>query len=154
MNESTELHVVHFTPGSFVELDDPMTGERRLVLVAETGTEFVDYVDYDNPPTALAILNVLNPAEWGDYRSISTDMMLAGDLERYQAFSDFILELCKTPAAGDTLTFNRAAKWACDHGEYHVQKAAKAGMVATAEARARQAAISQQAAEWVAAGAV
>lgn len=152
MNDFAELRVVPFEPGSLIELDDPMTGVRRLALVADTGTEFVDYVDYDSPPTALAILNVFDPVPWGDCRAMATDMMLSGEYERYAAFSDFLLALCETPAAGDPLTLNRAAKWALDNDCYQVESAAKAGMVATAEARARQSSISRKAAEWIAEG--
>lgn len=135
--DQTDISVVRFTPGAFVEIDDPVSGGRRLALVIDSGAEFVDYIDANNPPTPLAILNVLSPVQWGDFRALSTDLLLAGEVERYEAFADFILELCKTPAAGDILTFNRAAKWAYDHHDYNIENASRAGLIATAKARAR-----------------
>jgi hypothetical protein len=149
-----EMRVVSFPPGAYIELDDPMTGARRLALVCDTGTEFVDYIDHDSQPTPLAILDVFEPIQWGDCRALANDLLLAGNVDGYKAFSDFLLALCETPAAGDSLTFNRAAKWAYDSRAYSVNDAARAGLVATAEARARQAAISRTAADWIAAGAV
>ncbi len=152
MNQNqTDMRVVAFPPGAYIELDDPMTGERRLALVGDSGTDFLDYVDFENPPTPLAILEVLSPVQWGDCRALSTDLMLKGEVERYMAFSDFLLALCETPAAEDLLTLNRAAKWAFDSEVYNASKAAEAGLIATAEARARQSAITRQAADLIAA---
>ena len=154
MTTTPEMRVVSFPPGAYIELDDPMTGTRRLALVCDTGTEFVDYIDHDAPPTPLAILEVFEPAQWGDCRALANDLLLPGDLAGYEAYSEFLLALCDTPAAGDSLTFNRAAKSAYDARAYNVDDAARAGLIATAEARARQAAISRTAANWITAGAV
>lgn len=154
MDTTPEMRVVPFNPGAFIELDDPMTGARRLGLVADSGTEFVDFIDYDNPATPLAILECFEPVQWGDCRALATELLLSGKVEDYERYSDFLQALCDTPAAGDPLTLNRAAKWAYESGDYDAGRAAQAGMVATAEARARQAAISRKAAEWIATGAV
>lgn len=153
MNEST-LRVTAFPAGAFITLDDPTTGGRRLALVCDSGTEFVDVVDYDQPVTPLAILDVLAPEQWGDCRAVATDMLLGGQVEDYEAYSNLLLALCDTPAGGDPLTLNRAAKWAHETRNYDVAEAARAGLVATAEARARQAEISRVASDWIAAGAV
>lgn len=94
MTTTPEMRVVSFPPGAYIELDDPMTGTRRLALVCDTGTEFVDYIDHDAPPTPLAILEVFEPAQWGDCRALANDLLLAGDLAGYEAYSEFLLALC------------------------------------------------------------
>lgn len=143
--------IVSFAPGTFIELDDPLTGKRRLVMVADSGVEFYDYLDEVNP-TPLAILDVLSPVEWGDCRSVADEIMLGGNYEGYKAFSDMLIILCDSDAANDKLTLNRAAKWAIDNKSFDVSRAAKAGVLATEEARIRQGNISSMAHDLVAAG--
>lgn len=143
--------VVRFAPGTFIELDDPLTGKRRLVMVADSGVEFYDYLDEVNP-TPLAILDVLSPVEWGDCRSVVDELMLSGNYESYKAYSDMLIVLCDTEAANDKLTLNRAAKWAIDNNSFDVINAANAGVSATVEARIRQGNISNMARGLVAAG--
>jgi len=153
MNDAS-LNVVPFPPGAFITLDDPTTGARRLALVCDSGTEFVDVVDYDQPATPLAILDVLAPEQWGDCRGLASGLLLDGHFEDYEAFSALLVALCDTPAGGDPLTLNRAAKWAFENGNYDVGRAAQAGLVATAEARARQGELARVAKEWIEAGVV
>ncbi|MDI1299773.1 hypothetical protein [Methylotenera sp.] len=129
--------VISFAPGTFIELDDPLSGKRRLVLVAESGVDFYDYLDEVNP-TPLGILDVLSPVEIGDCRSLADELMLGGNYESYKAFSEMLLVLCDTPAANDKLTLNRAAKWAFDNKCYDTNRASSFGVLATVEAKKRQ----------------
>ena len=152
--EHIDVHLKPFGPGAFIEIDDPLTGKRCLVLVCESGREFVEYIDNANPPTPFPILSELDPVQWGDYSVIASNFIVSGDLDAHTAFSDMLVSLCDTPAVADKLTLNRAAKWAFDSGIYDADQAAKAGIAATLEARARQEMIAEKAASWIATGAV
>ena len=149
-----DVRLIPFPAGTFIELDDPLTGKRRLGLVCDSGKEFIDFIDNDNPPTPFPILDALDPKQWGDYSNIATELILKGDLDAHTAYSGLLAALCDTPAVADVLTLNRAAKWAFDSGNYDASQAAKAGITATLEARARQEAITAKAADWIATGAV
>lgn len=158
INEDDEyLRLITFEPGTFVELDDPMTGKRRLVLVCSSGTEFVDYIDYDAPATPFAILDVFDPVAWGDGAAIGVELLLEGKLAQHEKFSAFYLALCDTGAGGDVLTLNRAIKWAFEKQNFELDNVAAAGafgLAATKEARSRHLVISLKATAWIADGVV
>ena len=146
--------IIPMPVGSFVELDDPLTGSRYIGLVCDSGREFIQYVDDETPPTPLPILAAFSPAPWGDYSLLAETLMLKGDVDAHSAFSDLLIALCDTPAVGDALTLNRAAKWAFESGVYDAAQASAAGIAATANARERQSVIAAKAADWIATGAV
>ena len=153
-NNEIDVRLIPCQPGAYIEIDDPMTGKRRLGLVCDSGTEFVDYIDNNDPPTPFPILDAFDPKQWGECSNIAVDFILKGDMDSHAAYSDLLVALCDTPAVADRLTLNRAAKWAYETGIYDAGQAAKAGIAATIEARARQAVVSAKAAEWIATGAV
>lgn len=121
-----------YPPGAFITVLAPEG--RRLGLVGDGGTNYVDVVDYIHPAPALAILPELAPELWGDCRAIAAGMRLAGQVHEFEAFNALLLALCDTPAGGDPLTLNRAARWALEARLYQVEDAALAGLAATAEA--------------------
>lgn len=131
-------NVFSFKPNSIIELDDPLTGKRRLVLVASNGTGFFDYVNRVMP-TALPIMESLEPKEWGDYLALAENIMLVeGNATKYYAFIDMMKLLCDTDLGGDSLSLNRAAKWALDNSCFDVRKVVVAARELNAEAIARQ----------------
>jgi hypothetical protein len=145
------MKLIAFKPGSIIELDDPTTGKRRLCLVCDTGTEFIDYVDDIDPPTPLAILDVFDPQDIGDEGDWSCHLMESGNVPAWHAFDALILALFDTAAGANKLTRCRAAYWGYKSGDFDVSKAVAAGLLADTEARARQVVISKQAAELLAA---
>lgn len=149
-----DLDIVKMPVGAFIEIDDPLTGQRRLGLVCGNGTEFVDYIDYEKPPTPLAILNSLSPVVWGDCNAIAAHLMETVEWSQYKEYSDLIIKLTDTPACVDPLTLNRAAKWAFDTGNRNLDMVVKAGLIETSKARDRQRAIANVASDWIAAGAL
>lgn len=146
------MQLVEFAPGSIIELDDPLTGLRRLGFVCDTGTEFLDFIDSDNPATPLAILDVLDPQLIGDDGDWTCALMESGDVPKWYAFRDLTLALFDTPAGSDKLTRCRAAYHAYKTDNYDLTEAIQAGLRATAEARTRQAKITERAAELIEAG--
>lgn len=147
------MQVMSFEPGAIIELDDPLTGKRRLALVSESGTEYVDYLDDEAPATPLGIFDTLDPKVVGDDGVWVRENMAAGDLKAY-AFRDLTMALFDSPAGVDKLTRCRAAYHALKTGHYDLADAVAAGLQATADARARQAKISARAAQLVEAGVV
>jgi hypothetical protein len=154
MSNEIEVRLVSFPPGSFVEVDDPLTGKRHLALVSDSGNEFIDFVDNDKPATPFPILDALDPKPWGDYSIIAAELVIKGDFAAHTAYSELLTALCDTPAVADPLTLNRAAKWAFESGNYDAAEAAKAGVAATLEARARQEIIAEKATTWIESGVV
>lgn len=152
MLDANNMRLVPFVPGSLIELDDPLSGTRRLVLVCDTGTEFVDYLDADKPATPLAILDTLDPKWVGDDGDWAYVLMESGQVDQWYAFRDLATALFDTPVSRDKLTRCRAAYHAYKSGDYNLSKAVDAGLRADAEARARQAQIADQASALVAAG--
>ncbi|HEY8096958.1 MAG TPA: hypothetical protein VIE65_12825 [Methylobacter sp.] len=148
LNYELELRLVEFPPGSFIELDDPLTGVRHMVLVCESGKEFLDFIDEDTPATPLPIFDALDPKQCAD-RHILAFNVLMNSPEKHEAYSAFLEALYATPAVDDELTHNRAAKWAYDTGNYDAQEAARAGIELTRQARVRQFGISQKATQWL-----
>lgn len=148
------IEVVALPVGAFIEIDDPTTGQRRLGLVCGSGTEFIDYIDHENPPTPLAILNTLSPVVWGDCNAIAANLMETADWTAYKAYSDLLIQLTDTAACNDTLTLNRAAKWAFDTGNRDLHSVVAAGVLETSKARCRQKIISTTATNWIETGAV
>lgn len=145
--------ILKFRPSSIVELDDPLTGKRRLVLVASNGTDFFDYVN-EVMPNALPIMESLEPREWGDYLALAENIMLVeGNATKYYAFLDMMKLLCDTDLGGDALSLNRAAKWALDNSCFDIRKVVVAAKELNAEAIARQLNIKTNAEGLLSAGA-
>lgn len=149
---NAKMNLVTFSPGSIIELDDPTTGLRRLGLVCDTGSEFVDYIDAENPPTPLAILDVLDPKLVGDDGDWACALMEEGDVPKWLAFSDLTVSLFDSPVGGDKLMRCRASYHAYKTGDYDMANAVNAGIRADREARERQALMSKRASELIAAG--
>lgn len=148
------MQAMTFEPGAIIELDDPTTGKRRLVLVADSGTEYVDYLDDDAPATPLGIYDTLDPQFVGDDGVWVRQTMGVIDLAQWYRFRDLTMALFDSPAGADKLTRCRAAHHAFKTGNYDLAEAVAAGLQATAEAKARQADISARAAQLVAAGVI
>jgi hypothetical protein len=148
------IKLVAYEPGSNIELDDPLTGARRLVRVCDTGTEFVDYVDWEHPATPLAILDCLDPVLVGNDADWSLALLESGDIPKWQAYLELLGQLFATDVGGNSLARARAGYYAYKSGDYDLERAVAAGLKADAEARARMADISAKAELLLATGAV
>lgn len=111
------LPLCHFTVGTFIELDDPMTGERFIAQVCHSGTEFIDTTGEAAPVTPLPIFAALNPVKASDFRALKHEV-LENRPGEYAAFAGFITDLFDTRPPLDELTFMRAVKWAFEGGKY------------------------------------
>ena len=96
-----------FEPGTFIEINDTMTGTRKLALVAHGGTSYVDLDVADATP--LPIWEALDPKEAGNMLSWGL-FFVDQEPSLYSQFS----ALCKQlMACGEGyITYNRAAYWA------------------------------------------
>jgi hypothetical protein len=144
MKDDSAMQTVSFKPGAFIELGDPATGKRHLVLVADSGKDYIEYIEKRGHSTPLPILRIYQPKKWSDAQSVATELHKFGPQEIYTAYSDLLVALPRTPAGKDPLTLNRAAKWALDNKNFDTGDAAAAGVRATAEAMKRQRAILER----------
>lgn len=130
-----------FPIGSFIELDDPLTGNRFLAIVCDNGTEFLDYIDGKSPATPLPIFTAMNPIDIGDFRTLK-HQILERDYELWETFSEFVSDLLFKIPNYDDLRFMRAVKFGFDTGLYDVAMAIQAAEDKTTEARKRHEALA------------
>ncbi|MDR0576128.1 MAG: hypothetical protein LBI87_00960 [Candidatus Accumulibacter sp.] len=139
--EDIPLH--HFTAGTYIELDDPLTGKSFIARVCESGTEFIDATE--NMP--LPIFAALHPVEIGDFRTLKNNVM-ENRPEEYAIFSDFITGLFDAMPQFDDLIFMRAVKWAFDGGNYKTaggaRRALEHALVLEQQARSRHTSLTGQ----------
>lgn len=112
-----------FPAGSFIEIDNPVTGKRYVAQVTVTGNEFID-TPIDGAPH-FPIMEEMNPVAIGDFRDLK-DLMMDNAPEDLRAFSDFIDRLIDQIKPFNQLVFMRAVKWAFDSRQYETQEAMKA----------------------------
>lgn len=145
MSTQDNLSLCHFNSGTFIELDDPMTGNRFLAQVSDSGTEFIDTTGEGGPVLPLPIFAALNPVEIGDFRTLKHEV-LENRPEEYAAFSGFVTDLFDAFVRFNDLAFMRAVKWAFDGGDYKgtggMERALKVVAALEEQAAARQAAIT------------
>ena len=112
-----------FPAGSFIEIDNPVTGKRYVGQVAATGSEFFDAPMDDAP--RFPIMPEMNPVVIGDFRDLK-DLMMDNAPEDLPEFSNFIDTLTEQIKPFNQLVFMRAVKWAFDSRQYDTQAALKA----------------------------
>lgn len=143
-----DLPLCRFTAGTFIELDDPMTGERFIAQVCDSGTEFIDTTGETGPRLPLPIFAALNPVEVGDFRTLKHEV-LENRPEEYAAFAGFVTDLFDALPKFNDLTFMRAVKWAFDGGDYKgnggTARALEFAAQLEEQAKVRQAAIAARA---------
>lgn len=138
---NTEMTLARFDSGTFIEIDDPLSGARFVAMVTETGTEFIDFVSTENPAVPLPIFEALNPVELGDFRTLK-HLVLENAPDQWEAFSAFISDLFDALPHYDDLRFMRAVKWAFDSADYSIEKAINAAEIETKAAITRRATIT------------
>jgi hypothetical protein len=129
------MTLVRFDVGTFIELDDPLTGNRFVAIVCDNGTEFIDYISAENPATPLPIFEAMNPVELGDFRTLK-NLVFESTPEQWPAFSAFVSDLFDALPQFDDLSFMRAVKWAFDGGDYSSAEANDKNGIARAVAAA------------------
>lgn len=149
MATTTELKTVRFNPRDIIELTDPMTKQRHLAMVDESGERFLDYLT-DQPADAMPIYEVLQPAFVGDTGHWSFNVLEQGNYEAYEKFSGLLEDLFETPAGDNELLRCRAAFHAYKTGDCDLNKAVEIGLRADAAAHARVMAYNRLAAETLA----
>jgi hypothetical protein len=116
-----------FEPGTFIRIDDVMTGIRKLARVTETGTAYIDLDTEDCTP--LPIYATLEPEEvgnmlgWGLY-------LVDHKPELHPAWK----ALCERLIHSDqgVLTYTRAAHWAFVNLNFDYDAAMAAAQAETA----------------------
>lgn len=122
-----EMKLASFKPGIFIELDNPLGGNRYLVLVCGKGNEFIDYIDALTPATPLPIFAAMNPVQVGDFTSYKYQVMETRPKDRH-TFSKFIDDILHQLPYFDNLNFHRAIKWGFDSRIYDAKQAIQAAL--------------------------
>lgn len=137
METAKELKTVHFNPKDIIELTDPMTKQRHLAMVDESGVHFIDYLTDEQLADAKPIYEVLQPEFVGDTGHWSFNILEQGNYETYEKFSGLLEDLFETPAGENELLRCRAAYHAYKTGDCDLNKAVEIGLQADAAAHAR-----------------
>lgn len=123
-----------FEPGVFIEINDVMTGVRKLARVSENGTAYID-LDADDC-TPLPIYATLDPVEagnilgWGLY-------LVDSEPQHSTAFKELCEKLINSGEG--VISYNRAAYWAFTNKNFNFDEAMAAAKEETkkvAEGRA------------------
>ncbi|WP_432262894.1 hypothetical protein [Cupriavidus sp. TMH.W2] len=110
-------------PGSYVELEDIMTNQRKLAVVDESGIGYYDLIGDDELPKPLHV--ELKPAPLGSVPSWLQDM----EEERAQALGRVWLQLSESGL--DALTVARAVRWGVLNDNTDLELVRKAGQTQT-----------------------
>lgn len=133
MNQG-QFPLKNFQPDVYIEIDDVVSGERKLGRVDETGLAYFDLSGRD--ATAFPIYEHLNPEEagnilgWGLY-------LTDHHPEEQPKFRHLVDRLMAADV--DVLTYNRAALWAFREHDFDFDRALAAGVEATKRVQASRA---------------
>lgn len=126
-----QLQLLKFEADTYIELDDVITGRRKMALVLAGGDMYIDDVSSTSTPfpvyQALKPVALGTPMAWG-LEVASTHPHLASN---YSATHRRLTEAADV----DTLTRGRALYWAYMHRVYDYDRALAAGRAATQAVR-------------------
>lgn len=124
------MEIVRFEPETLIEIDDTMLGFRKLAIVAESSSSFIDLIEDD--ASTFPIYAALHPQAIGNALSWGLEL-LDQDADQSRAFGALHSQIL---AAGvDSLTRNRALFWAYQVRSFGVAEALTAGRSATDQVR-------------------
>ena len=118
----------NFEPGVFIQINDVMTGVRKLARVSETGTSYTDLDTEDCTP--LPIYATLEPEEAGNILGWGLYFM-DSEPQHSAPFKDLCLKLVNSGEG--VITYNRAAYWAFTHRNFNFEQAMAAAKTETAQ---------------------